>query len=55
MTTKKNLTEEKLRKQKASDLVTYKVTAALVLLFLSVVAIKKLGAYPRLLRYARLA
>lgn len=45
MTKKKNLAEEKIRKQKASDLVTYKVTASLVLLFLSIAAIKKLGAY----------
>ena len=45
MTTKKNLTEEKLRKQKAADLVTFKVTAALVLLFLAVIVFKKLGAF----------
>lgn len=45
MTTKKNLTEEKLRKQKAADLVTFKVTGALVLLFLCVVVIKKLGGF----------
>lgn len=45
MTTKKNMTEEKRLKQKASDLVTYKVTAGLALLFLSIVALKKLGAY----------
>lgn len=45
MTTKKIVSEEKLRKQKAADLVSYKVVAALVLLFLSISALKKLGVY----------
>ena len=45
MTTKKIVSEEKLRRQKAADLVSYKVVAALVLLFLSISALKKLSVY----------
>lgn len=45
MTTKKKLTEEKLRKQKAADAVSFKVTAALVLLFASIIVLKRLAGY----------